>query len=150
MRSRELFSALCVIATVLCGGMPAGAVTLVSQAEADLPASKEAPFNPRGVMRGPAIELLAPSDNAAKSPMIFHVKFRAHNGATIDPASVTVVYLKAKPVDLTERVRPYVTAEGIDIKDAEVPPGTHLFRIFARDSEGRGGTQTIKLSVTPR
>jgi hypothetical protein len=148
MRSRRLLFALCGVMTVLCGLMPAGAVTLVSQAEADLPASHEPPFNPRGVTRGPGIELLSPSDTAAKSPMIFHVTFHAHNGALIDPASVTVLYLKAKPVDLTERIRPYVTADGIDIKDAEVPPGTHLFRIFARDSEGRGGTQTIKLSVT--
>lgn len=141
---------LCGVVAGLFGGMPAGAVTLVSQAEADLPPAKDAPFDPRGVTRGPGIELLSPGDNAAKSPMVFHVKFVPHNGTTIDPASVTVVYLKAKLVDLTERVRPYVTATGIDIPDAEVPPGAHLFRIFARDSEGRGRTQTIKLSVVPR
>lgn len=150
MRSWGRLAAACGVMTGLFVGTPAFAVTLVSQAEADLPPAKDTPFVARGVTRGPGIELLSPNDNAAKSPMVFHVKFVAHNGAKIDPASVTVVYLKAKPVDLTPRVQPYVTADGIDISDAEVPPGTHLFRIFARDSEGRGGTQTIKLSVAAR
>jgi hypothetical protein len=43
---------------------------------------------------------------------------------------------------------PFIRAEGIDMKDAELPPGTHRFRIDVKDSRGRwGAPYFFKISV---
>jgi hypothetical protein len=46
-------------------------------------------------------------------------------------------------------VRPYARAAGVEIPDAEVPPGEHLMRVEVHDSEGRRTTTTFLLSVAP-
>jgi hypothetical protein len=51
-------------------------------------------------------------------------------------------------VDLTERARSFITPNGIEIKDAKVPPGTHTIRISVSDTEGRSGSADLTFSVT--
>jgi len=55
--------------------------------------------------------------------------------------------LKLTPVDLTGRLRKYTSSDGIDMPDAEVPPGTHLLRLELKDSLGRTSVSVIKLIV---
>jgi hypothetical protein len=52
-------------------------------------------------------------------------------------------------VDLTSRIKPYAQPTGIEIPDAEAPPGEHLVRVDVQDSEGRRTTTTFLLSVAP-
>jgi hypothetical protein len=40
-----------------------------------------------------------------------------------------------------------VTGEGIDMPDAEVPPGTYLLRVEVTDSLGRKSVSEVKLLV---
>ena len=70
-------------------------------------------------------------------------------GVTINLDSLRVTYMKSPNVDLTQRVRPYAGPDGIEIQEAEVPPGEHLLRVELQDSEGRRTTTTFLLSVTP-
>ena len=124
---------------------------LISEAEAKLPASTDVGMTTRGLSRGPGVEQVSPDpERGVASPVPFKVKFIARNNVAIDPASVKVTYLKAQSVDLTERIKKYLTAEGIDMKDAEIPPGTHHLRINLKDKQDRTSTATIKLIVAPK
>lgn len=123
----------------------AEAATLITDAEAGLPAAA-GNVTMRGITRGPSVKLVNPAET--KSPFDLKVKFEAHGGATIEPGSVKVVYLKSPTVDITDRVKPFVTADGIDMSKAEVPAGQHAIRIDVKDSEGRAGSTTVQLTVT--
>jgi hypothetical protein len=137
-----------------CGCVPAAtaAEVLITQAEAKLPSPPDlGALGTRGLTRGPRVELVSPDPRGkgAKSPFPFEIRFVAHNDTAVVPDSVKVTYLKSPPVDLTARLKTHITAAGIDLRDAEVPPGTHTIRIDVRDSDGRSGTSIIKLSVLP-
>ena len=102
----------------------------------------------RGITRGPAIEQVSPPEaKSVTSPLPLKINFLARNNASIDKDSVKVTYIKTPAVDLTPRVKPSLTPEGIDMKQAEIPPGTHVIRIDVKDSQGRATTAMIKLSV---
>lgn len=129
----------------------AAAETLISEAEAKLPPSTDVAMTTRGLTRGPGIELVSPSaDRAVPSPLPLKVKFVARNNVGIDLDSVKITYVKAQSVDLTDRIKKHMTADGIDMSGAEVPPGTHHLRINLKDKQDRTSTATIKLVVAPK
>jgi hypothetical protein len=124
---------------------------LITEAEAKLPTLKGAvPSASRGITRGPRVELVdAPADGAIHSPMHLQLKFQAFGGAQVDPSAIQVTYLKSPEVDLTDRVKPFVQASGIDMPGAELPPGDHVLRVNIKDTDGRTGTTSFTLKVVP-
>ncbi len=125
----------------------AASVILITPEEAKLPPPKVAvALSARGVTRGPQIELVKDSD-PTHSPTHVQLKFVAHGGATIDPASVQMTYLRTPDVDLTPRIKPFVSDNGIDIPSAVVPAGAHMLRVDLKDSDGRVGTLNFTLNV---
>jgi hypothetical protein len=148
-----------IIVTVLFGVLAlaslahsgANAEVLITADEAKLPPSGNVPLLTRGITRGPGIEQESPAaDRAVTSPLPFKIKFEIRNKVAIDPSSVKLVYLKAAPVDLTERIKKHMTAEGIAMDQAEVPPGVHLLRLDLKDMQGRVATAVIKLTVADK
>ena len=123
-------------------------VVLITPEEAQLPTPKGV-FAARAVTRGPRIDLSGPDTNEVRSPLRLQLKFRGIGGATINLDSLRVTYVKMPNVDLTSRVRPYAQPRGIEIPDAEAPPGEHLVRVEIQDSEGRRTMTTFLLSVAP-
>ena len=101
----------------------------------------------RGITRGPKIAVT--EESGVKSPIRFQVKFQPLGGSTIDTEGVKVIYLKQPNVDLTPRVRSFVQPTGIDMPDAQLPPGDHLVRIDVKDSEGRVSTTSFVLKIAP-
>jgi hypothetical protein len=83
------------------------------------------------------------------SPLHLQLKFQSFGGATIDLDSVRIIYLRAPNVDLTPRIRPFVRSTGVDIPDAELPPGEYTVRVDVKDSEGHSGTTSFVLKVVP-
>ncbi len=102
----------------------------------------------RGITRGPKIDFI-PASDPLHSPMHLQVKFESFGGAKIDPDSVKITYLRTPNVDLTSRIRSFVKATGIDIPDAELPVGDHMLRVDVKDSDGRTGSTSFVLKVTP-
>src|SRR5436190_10659583 len=101
----------------------AHAEVLISAAEAQQPSTANVSMTTRGMTRGPGVEQESPSaSQGVKSPMPFRIKFEPRNSVPIDLSSVKLLYLKATPIDLTERIKKHMTATGIEMKDAEVPP----------------------------
>ena len=141
---------LAAVSLLVAAGQPpasAANLILITPEEAKLPPPKMAiALSARGVTRGPQIEVVQDAD-PTKSPTHFQLKFVAHGGARIDPATVQVTYLRTPDVDLTSRIKPFVTDGGIDIPDAIVPPGNHLLRVDLKDSDGRTGTINFTLNV---
>lgn len=127
---------------------PAAAVTLIKDEEARLPAAVGGLVT-RGITRGPGVKMLSPDPAAGpvKSPFNLKVSFEPRGGARIDPASVSVTYLKATPVDLLPRVKTGLSAGGIELPGAEVPPGEHQIRVTVQDSEGRQSSTVLQLNV---
>ena len=124
---------------------------LITETEAKLPASTDVGMTTRGLTRGPGVEQVSPDPNrGVTSPLPLKIKFIARNNVAIDPASVKVTYLKSKNVDLTDRIKKYLTPDGIDMAKAEIPPGTHQLRINLKDKNGRTSTATLKLTVAPK
>ena len=84
---------------------------------------------------------------ALHSPSPLQLKFQTFGGAKIDVEAVQATYLRTPNVDLTPRIKPFVTVGGIDVPAAELPPGEHILRVDIKDSDGRSGTATFVLKV---
>lgn len=122
-------------------------LTLISAAEAALPPSSGA-MATRGISRGPAVKLVSPeADTPVKAPFSLKFSFEGRGGEKIDPASVKVVYLKSPFVDLTPRLQSAISANGIEVAQADVPPGEHQLRVTVKDSAGRETNSTITIVV---
>ena len=126
-----------------------GATPLITDDEARLPPPKGAiSANTRGILRGPKVEEISPNETA-HSPLRLQLKFESFGGARIDIESVKVLYLRTPNVDLTARVRPFIQADGIDMPEAELPPGEYLVRVDVKDSDGRPGSASFTLRISP-
>lgn len=127
-----------------------GYLTLITPEEAHM---KDAPIRLLGERSGsrgggPAIELISPDPGHAHSvPVPIKVVFRPRQGATVDLASLSVIYVKWIDIDITDRVRDYATAQGIDVPQAELPPGKHTIQISISDTKGRSSEKlfTVRL-----
>jgi len=125
-------------------------LVLITADEAQRPPLANADLTFRaGISRGPNIELVSPkaSDKSVRSPVHLQLKFEGRGGAQIDVESVKLTYIRNPSADLTGRVKGFAKADGIDVPEAEIPPGTHIIRADVKDKEGRSGSLIFKLNV---
>jgi hypothetical protein len=125
---------------------PAAAVPLITEHEAQLPRDSS---QLRPIERGPDIIPVYPAAKSGliQSPFEFRVKFQAHGDTRIDLDTLTILYRTIPAVDLTARVRPFLQSDGIDMRDAEAPAGTHSIEILLKDSAGHEGRAEIRFEV---
>ena len=146
---RAMVLGWCLAALVLsCAAARAGEM-LIKPEEAALPPSSGAPKVPsvtRGITRGPDLAVVSPK-KPVQSPIHFQLAFEAHGGSKINLDSFKLIYLKDPLVDLTPRVRPYVTARGLEMTGAEAPPGEHILEAKISDSDGRQYSITFVLNI---
>ncbi|MBU6433261.1 MAG: hypothetical protein KGS09_19830 [Nitrospirae bacterium] len=96
---------------------------------------------------GPVIDVVEPS-NGSRLPMPVHVLIHfAPFSEPVDLASLKVVLIKFILVDITDRIRPYVTPEGIQVKEAKIPPGKHRVRITLADQAGTISIKEVSFEV---
>src|SRR5262245_39695335 len=147
--TRTIFAIAALVALDIADTAWGQPVLLITELEANLPAlPTESLTNRAGVTRGPKITMLSPAgDPDVKSPLRLRLKFETFGGAKVDLASVRVTYLKNPTVDLTRRLTASTQADGIDVAEAEVPPGVHHIRVNVKDSEGRAGAASFALKV---
>ena len=140
--------AACALGATLIFTGPAGALQLITEKEAALPPMPV--VHERGISRGPTIVVVSPSPNAGmvQSPVTLKIIFESHGSATINIDSVLVTYLKEPTIDLTQRVKPFIAASGIDVQDAQVPPGTHTLRVDVTDSLGHTNSTDFTFRVS--
>jgi hypothetical protein len=141
---RSIFFAGFILALVVNGPTTAGEV-LIKPEEAALPPAP-AQSNTRALTRKPEVILISPAASV-NSPFELRLKFQAHGGSRIEPSSFHLIYLKSPNIDLTERVRRYVTAQGLEMVDAEAPPGQHTMKALITDSGNREGSAVFTVSI---
>jgi hypothetical protein len=123
-------------ATVIPAG-PAHALQLITEKEAALP---PVPIvHERGISRGPTIMVVSPAPNAGmiQSPFTLKIMFESHGSATVNVESVLVTYMKEPTIDLTQRIKPFIGASGIDVKRCPSAPG---YAHFARRCHRQPGS----------
>jgi hypothetical protein len=111
MRSKVLSWGL--VALVFSGNVTRAGDMLITPEEAALPPPINAPKAPlatRAITRRPDVILVSPEKDVT-SPFNFQLKFHAD--------SFHLTYLRNPTVDLTARVRTYVTAGGLEMAGAE-------------------------------
>ena len=139
----------CLLALALSGRAAVAGGVLIKPEEAALPSPPSATavsFVTRGITRKPNVILTSP-EASVTSPFELQFKFQAHGGSTIQPNSFHLIYLKSPNVDLTARVKPYMTADGVDMAGAEAPPGKHMIKVLISDSENREASAVFTLNV---
>jgi hypothetical protein len=126
------------------------ATVIITEEEGKLPPPKEMPApSDRGITRGPKIELDADDKTVLRAPLHLKLKFKTFGGSAIDLGAFQATYIKEPAVDLTARLKPFAQQTGIDIPDAQLPPGEHFIQLGIKDSDGRAVTKIFKLKVAP-
>ena len=146
---------LMIILLLVAAPLSAHATVLITPQEAQLPRAQAAPAaggggayqDDRGTPTRPPDVMVQSPKGAVASPFPLRLQFTPHNGARIDPNSVTVTLLTRPEVDLTNRVQPYISARGLDFGQAEAPPGQYRIRIDLTDDAGHIGSATVDLQV---
>ncbi|MCO5091174.1 hypothetical protein [Bosea sp. (in: a-proteobacteria)] len=145
-----ILPAVLTAAPLLTAAQAADPVQLITREEAGLPKAATAVASTRNLTRGPGIDTLPTPDKGVDGkPFRLSVRFMPSNGVPIDPASVRVLYQRQPPLDITERIKPYITPAGIDAPAVVVPGGNHVLEIEATDKEGRTGRRQLTLTVVP-
>jgi hypothetical protein len=140
--------ASCLLALTAQSGF-AGTV-IITEAEGKLPLPKKMPEpSDRGITRGPKIELDEDDKATLRAPVHLKLKFRTFGGSAIYLSAFQATYIKEPAVDLTMRLKPFAEQTGIDIPDAELPPGEHYIQFGIKDSGGRAVTKVFKLNIAP-
>jgi hypothetical protein len=115
-----------------------------SRADAQFGSGKFASKEPSD---GPTIEFLKPTpDTEIVKPVPIEINFK-ENQAPIDLATLEVTYLKFLSIDITERVLPYATMNGIKIANADLPTGTHRVKFSIKDTENQLTEKTLKIKI---
>lgn len=127
-------------------------VVLVTEQEALEPAPEDVSSGYKGITRGPAIEDVAPRDGQANYviPGPFRIRIVSRNEVPVDPDAIRILYLRSRPIDVTQRVRPFIAKGEINVPAVLMPPGLHLFRIEATDGLGRRSSLVIKVNAVSK
>jgi hypothetical protein len=128
----------------------AAALQLLSMQEASLDdepvrgiAHKASPM-----MLGPTIKVINPdTGKEVRSPLKLVVRFVPQDGRKVDLDTLKVECLKIITIDLTDRVRPFAKADGINVQEVDIPSGKHKIRISIADNQGGFSQETIVLKV---
>jgi len=147
---RSTLSGVACLVAFLALTISAGGFQLITAEEAALPAGAFPTVHLRGSpTRRPSVTIVRPPPNAGlvHSPLELKLRFRAFGGAEIDPDTVVITYLKQPAIDITQRIMPFIKADGIDVANAEVPPGLHQFWVELKDKDGRVGGAEFEFQV---
>ena len=109
------------------------------------------PFYPKVVppLDAPVIDVITPKlDGSITSPTPILLKFVPKAPANVKPDSFKAYYGTFQ-IDITNRLLgvAQVTAQGINLKEATLPKGSHKITLNVQDSEGRVGSRTIEFEI---
>jgi hypothetical protein len=122
-------------------------VWLVTSQEAAMPPSATSNAG-RSITRGPAIRQVSPAAAvSANQPFDLRVDFAGRGGEKINPATAQIMILRGGNIDITQRIKPFITANGIAMPGAMVPAGTHVLQVAVSDADGRRTIANIEIDA---
>jgi hypothetical protein len=96
---------------------------------------------------GPTINIIKPEQNVPlRSPIPIIVRF-VPNGKDVDLSALKVEVMKFVTIDITERVLPYASREGIHVENAFLPSGDHVLRLTIGDVNGGISQKLIQIKI---
>lgn len=124
-------------------------VNLLTEEEATLQEAKDFGFAGENLPKdGPDIKIISPSqDREMRSPFKLAVRFTPRSGSQVDLSTFRVECLKIITVDLTSRVRPYLTSNGIEMENVKIPAGNHRIRLSVADTMGNVTVEVFTIRV---
>jgi len=122
-------------------------LALLIDEEAARPGAKSFGFAGHAADNGPAISV-QDLEITGDKPFRLVIGFAPWEGAGIDLATLKVVCLKAEPIDLTPRLRPYAGAQGIRAERVRLPEGMYRFRVSVNDYQGRLSEKDFSITVS--
>ena len=105
---------------------------------------------------GPGLEIIQPKLDVVKSPFELFVRFLLPHDSQPDPKSIQVIAQKwilqkfRGERDITDKVRPFVNAEGIHVTNTEVPSGRYEITLRVTDVSGRLSEGIVILEITKK
>jgi hypothetical protein len=130
-------------------GKKAEPLNLLSAKEAAQPAGKTYGFGARERSDGPSIVVESPAQDGKESQIAgLRIKFAPESGNGVDLSTLKVECLKDKPIDLTLRLKPYVTRQGIHLEKFKAPAGSYRFRVSVADYMGRFSEKEFTVNVS--
>ena len=103
----------------------------------------------------PAIELLRPARPPSpgqalvlNNPMAIELRFQAAPGSQILPETFRVLYGRLR-LDITARLlsATRVSAEGLSVREAQLPAGQHRIVLGIEDNQGRAGQTQLEFEI---
>jgi hypothetical protein len=97
----------------------------------------------------PQIDIVYPKlDSPIASPTAIQLVFVPSASSAVRPESFNVLYGRLR-VDITQRLTQVakVTAEGVNIKEASLPKGTHRLLLSIEDQQGRQGAKSLDFEI---
>lgn len=130
---------------------------LVSPEEMRASALAPEPWQVKSTPRAgaPTIELLRPARPLAadqalvlSNPMAIELRFQAAPGSQILPETFRVFYGRWR-LDITARLlsTTRVSAEGLSVREAQLPAGQHRIVMGIEDSQGRAGQTLLEFEI---
>lgn len=98
---------------------------------------------------GPKIIVVSPHEgDTVKAPFNLNVQFLASPDAQIVPGTLRVEVKKLTwQIDVTEHIKPFANAAGIQINKADFPKGHHTVTLQVADERGRVAAKTVTMDV---
>lgn len=122
---------------------------LLTAEEAAGPTAKVYGFAARERSDGPAIVIDTPQQDGEDTAVTkLRIKFIPRQGNRVDLATLKVECLKETPIDLTPRIKPYLTDSGISVKRVRAPEGVYRIRVTVADYLGRLSEKEFALNVS--
>lgn len=103
---------------------------------------------------GPGPEILVKNPRALEkvyAPVDILVSFEpGQSGQVPDMASFKATLIGFIDIDLTDRVREYIQGNRLDVKEANLPVGSHRIRIAIRDVQGNPNERDLDVTIVTR
>jgi hypothetical protein len=133
------------------GAQSVMALELVSLEEMLASSSAADPLVPKTAASpgAPQIDIVHPKlDTPIASPTAIQLVFLPSASSAVRPETFKVVYGRLR-VDITQRLTQVakVTAEGVNIKEASLPKGTHRLLLSIEDQQGRQGVKSLDFEI---
>ena len=97
----------------------------------------------------PLIEIVHPKlDRPITTPTAIQLVFLPSTSSVVRPETFKVLYGRLR-VDITQRLTQVakVTSEGVNIKEASLPKGTHRLLLSIEDQQGRLGIKSLDFEI---
>lgn len=141
--------AMAMVLGAACAHVLAFDLVSAQEMHASLAAGEPLTAKTRPVAGAPEIEVVHPKlDAPVASPTPIQLMFVPAAASKVRPETFKVLYGRLR-IDITQRLvnEARITAEGVTVKEASLPKGTHRLVLSVQDVQGREGSKSLDFEI---